>query len=572
MRSVKRILPLTLILGTMLTATAAIPDLAQLQKMIARFKPTELRVDTSQLSPGDRQALAKLIEASRLLNDIFLTQMWSGNHALYAKLQRDTAPLGRGGTPLNRARLDYFWLNKSPWSEIDNHEAFLPDVPPKKVPGANFYPEDMTREEFEAWVKTLSKPEREQAEGFFTVIRRDANHKLHAVPYSQEYRADLEKSAKLLEEAAALTDNATLKTFLSERAAAFRSNNYYESDIAWMDLDAPIDITIGPYETYNDDIFGYKAAFEAYVNVRDEAETAKLKFFADHLQEVENNLPIDPKYRNPKLGASSPIRVVNEIFDAGDAAHAVQTAAYNLPNDERVVTLKGSKRVMLKNVQEAKFHSTLEPIAKRVLTPASQKDLSFDSFFTHILAHELSHGIGPHQITVAGRATSPRQELKELYSAIEEAKADVTGLFMLQHLYDRKLIPSTPATERQLYTTFLASTFRTLRFGLNDAHGKGMALQVNYITDKGGFIAHPDGTFEVNFEKIRPAVRDLDHDLLTIEATGDYAGAKKMLDELGVIRPNMQKALNGLAAIPVDIQPVFVTANQIVPEHARGGN
>jgi len=548
-----------LLLIPMIAATAAIPDLAQLQKMIARFQPTDLRVDLSKLSPGDRQALSKLIEAARLLNDIFLAQMWSGNHALDAKLRRDTTPLGK-------ARFDYFWLNKSPWSEIDDHDAFLPDVPSKKLPGANFYPEDMTREEFESWVKTLSKPEREQAEGFFTMIYRDANRKLHAVPYSQEYRADLEKSAKLLEQAAALTDNSTLKKFLTTRAAAYRSNDYYESDIAWMDLDAPIDITIGPYETYNDDIFGYKAAFEAYVNVRDDAETAKLRFFADHLQEVENNLPIDPKYRNPKLGASSPIRVVNEVFDAGDAAHAVQTAAYNLPNDERVVTLKGSKRVMLKNVQEAKFHSTLEPIAKRVLSPASQKDLSFDLFFTHILAHELSHGIGPHQITVAGRATTPRQEMKELYSAIEEAKADVTGLFMLQHLYDKKLIAGGPDKERQLYTTFLASTFRTLRFGLNDAHGKGMAMQVNYITDKGGFIAHPDGTFEVNFEKIRGAVRDLDHELLTLEATGDYARTKQMLDQLGVIRPNMQKALKGLDGIPVDIHPVFVTAKELAPD------
>lgn len=548
-----------LLLIPMIAATAAIPDLAQLDKMIARFQPTDLRVDISKLSPGDRQALAKLIEASRILNDIFLRQMWSGNEALYAKLQRDHTPLGK-------ARLDYFWLNKSPWSEIDDHAAFLPDVPPKKLPGANFYPEDMTREEFENWVKTLAKPEREQAESFFTVIRRNADHKLYSVPYSQEYRGDLEKSAKLLEEAAGLTDNPTLKKFLTERAKAFRSNDYYESDIAWMDLDSPLDITIGPYETYNDDIFGYKASFESYVNVRDEAETAKLRFFADHLQEVENNLPIDPKYRNPKLGASSPIRVVNEVFDAGDAAHAVQTAAYNLPNDERVITLKGSKRVMLKNVQEAKFHSTLEPIAKRVLTPAGQKDLSFDSFFTHILAHELSHGIGPHQITVNGRATTPRQELKELYSAIEEAKADVTGLFMLQHLYDRKLVPATTATERQLYTTFLASTFRTLRFGLNDAHGKGMAMQVNYITDKGGFIARPDGTFEVDFDKVRGAVRDLDHDLLTIEATGDYTRAKQMLDQLGVIRPNFKKALNGLTGIPVDIQPVFVTANEVAPE------
>ena len=544
----------------MLAATAAIPDLTQLQKMIARFKPTELRVDVSKLSPGDRQALPKLVEAARVLNDVFLTQMWSGNHALYAKLRSDRTPLGK-------ARLDYFWLNKSPWSDIDAHEAFLPDVPPKKLPGANFYPEDMTRQEFEAWVKSLPKAERDQAEGFFTVIHRDANRKLHAVPFNQEYGADLEKSAKLLDEAAALTDNPTLKKFLTSRAAAFRSNDYYDSDIAWMDLDAPIDITIGPYETYNDDIFGYKAAFEVYVNLRDDAETAKLNFFAGHLQEVESNLPIDPKFRNPKLGSQAPIRVVNEIFTAGDGAHGVQTAAYNLPNDERVVTLKGSKRVMLKNVQEAKFHSTLEPIAKQVLSAASQKDLSFDAFFTHILAHELSHGIGPHQITVAGRATTPRQEMKELYSAIEEAKADVTGLFMLQHLYDKKLIEGGTAKERQLYTTFLASSFRTLRFGLNDAHGKGMAMQVNYITEKGGFIAHPDGTFEVNFDKIKDAVRDLDHELLTIEATGDYPRAKHMLDQWGVIRPSMQKALDGLKAIPVDIQPVFVTANEIAPEH-----
>jgi len=545
-----------LLIMPMLAIAANIPDLAQLEKMIARFTPTDLRTDISKLSPGDRRALAKLIEASRVLDDIFLNQLWSGNQALYAKLRRDTTPLGK-------ARLHYFWINKGPWSSLDDGIAFLPDVPEKKLPGANFYPEDMTRSEFESWVRTLPEAERQKAEGFFTVIRRDRIGHLKTVPYSQEYKSDLAKSARLLEEAAGLTENATLKKFLLARGAAFYSNDYYESDLAWMDLDAPIDITIGPYETYNDEIFGYKAAFEAYVNLRDDAETAKLKFFGDHLQEVENNLPIDPKYRNPKLGSQAPIRVVNEVFSAGDGEHGVQTAAYNLPNDERVVTQKGSKRVMLKNVQEAKFHSTLEPIAKRMLTAGSQKDLSFESFFTHILAHELSHGIGPHQITLAGRNSSPRQEMKELYSAIEEAKADVTGLFMLQHLYDRKLIEGGVSAERKLYTTYLASTFRSLRFGLKEAHGKGMALQVNYLTDKGGFIARPDGTFEVDFAKIKSAVRDLDHDLLTLEATGDYAGAKRMLDELGVIRPNMQKALDSLTGIPVDIEPVFVTANQL---------
>src|SRR5579883_52019 len=549
-------LALLLFLIAMLAATQTIPDLAQLDKMIARFAPTELRADVSKLSPGDRKALAKLIDASRVLNDIFLQQLWSGNEALYANVKQDTTPLGK-------ARLHYFWMNKGPWSDLDEHAAFVPGVPSKKPAGANFYPEDMTRAEFESWVKTLSAADRERAESFFTVIRRDANLKLTIVPYSQEYKSDLAKAARLLEEAAGLTGNATLKKFLLARGAAFLSNDYYQSDLAWMDLDAPIDITIGPYETYNDELLGYKAAFEAYVTLRDDEETAKLRFFGDHLQEVENNLPIDPKFRNPKLGSQAPIRVVNEIFSAGDGEHGVQTAAYNLPNDERVITQKGSKRVMLKNVQEAKFHSTLEPIAKRVLPPASQADLNFESFFTHILAHELSHGIGPHQITVNGRNTTLRQELKELYSPMEEAKADVTGLFMLQLLADRKLIPGGPAFERNLYTTFLASTFRTLRFGVKEAHGKGMAMQVNYLTDKGGFVARPDGRFEVNFEKIKSAVRDLDHDLLTIEATGDYAGAKRMLDQLGVIRPEMQKALQGLSDIPVDIEPVFVTAREV---------
>jgi hypothetical protein len=535
----------------MLALTAAeIPDLAQLNKMTARFAPTELRADTSTLSPGDRRALVKLIEASRVLNDIFLNQLWSGNQGMYAKLKRDSSPLGK-------ARLHYFWINKGPWSDLDEHSSFLPGAPLKKLPGANFYPEDMTRAEFESW------PGHEKATGFFTVIRRDAKRQLKAVPYSDEYKSDLAKAARLLEEAAGLTGNATLKKFLLSRGAAFLSNDYYESDLAWMDLDAPIDITIGPYETYTDEVYGYKAAFEAYVNLRDDAETAKLKSFGGHLQEVENNLPIDPQYRNPKLGSQAPIRVVNEVFSAGDGEHGVQTAAYNLPNDERVVTQKGSKRVMLKNVQEAKFHSALEPIAKQVLTAAAQAELSFDSFFTHILAHELSHGIGPHQITIGGRATTPRAELKELYSAIEEAKADVTGLFMLQHLLDQKLIEGGVGASRKMYTTFLASTFRSLRFGLKDAHGKGMAMQVNYLTDKGGFVARPDGRYEVNFDKIKSAVRDLDHDLLTIEAKGDYAGAKRMLDELGAIRPSMQKTLDSLNGIPVDIEPIFVTANDL---------
>jgi hypothetical protein len=531
----------------LLAAAAVMPDLAHLNEMGARFAPVTLKNQEATLSAADRKALAKLVDAAKVLNGLFLEQLWSGNRALYEKLQKDVTPLGK-------ARLHYFWLNKGPWSDLDGHTAFIPGVPDRKPLGANFYPVDMKREEFEAWVKALPPAAKQKAEGFFTVIRRDASRKLTAVPYSQAYAADLAKTAALLREAAALTDNPSLKKYLTLRAEAFTSNDYYASDVAWMDLDAPLDITIGPYETYNDELFGYKAAFEAYVTIRDARETERLKSFSGRLQEVENNLPIDPKYRNPKLGGSAPIRVVNEVIAAGDGAHGVRTAAFNLPNDERVVHEKGSKRVMLKNIQEAKFETNLRPIAARVLPKAAQADLSFEYFFTHILAHELSHGIGPHQIQAGGRATTPRQELKELYSAIEEAKADVTGLFMVAYLFDHGLAHP-PAAERQLYSTFLASAFRSLRFGLTEAHGKGMALQFNYLTDKGGFVANPDGTFAVDFAKIRNAVRDLTHDLLTIEAQGDYAAAKKMLDTLGVVRPAMQRALDGLKGIPTDIDP-----------------
>jgi hypothetical protein len=531
----------------LLAAAAAMPDLTQLTQMSARFAPVKLKVDESGLSAADRKALPKLVEAARVLNFVFMDQLWSGDHALYEKLQKDETPLGK-------ARLHYFWLNKGPWSDLDGHAAFLPGVPERKPPGANFYPEDMTREEFEAWAKTLPEPARQQAEGFFTVIRRGADQKLRAIPYSEAYRGDLLKTARLLREAAALTDNASLKRYLTLRTDAFLSNDYYASDVAWMDLDAPLDITIGPYETYNDELFGYKAGFEAYITIRDDRETDRLKQFSSHLQEVENTLPIDPKYRNPKLGASAPIRVVNEVYAAGDGAHGVRTAAFNLPNDERVIHEKGAKRVMLKNIQEAKFESILKPIAARVLSRPAQADLSFDSFFMHILAHELSHGIGPHQIQVGGRSTTPRQEIKELYSAIEEAKADITGLFMLQYLFDHGMPHSTGA-EHQLYTTFLASAFRSLRFGLTEAHGKGMALQFNYLSDKGAFVANPDGTFAVDFSKVKGAVRDLTHDLMTLEAQGDYAGAKKMLDTLGVVRPAMEHALNALKDIPTDIDP-----------------
>ena len=521
---------------------------------IRRFAPTDLSADTSVLSENDRKALDKLIEAAKLLDPLFLRQVWSGNEALLKKLEADSSPEGR-------ERLHYFMLNKGPWSRNEKNEPFIDGVPHEKPKQAGFYPDDMTRDEFNAWVSGLSEQDKKRATGFFTVIRRGSDGKLKIVPYHEEYREFLEPAAKLLKEAAELTTNASLKTFLTKRADAFMSDDYYASDVAWMDLDSPIDVTIGPYETYEDELFGYKAAFEAFITLRDEAESAKLIKFSGYLQELENNLPIDPRYRNPKLGAASPIRVVDNVFCSGDGNRGVQTAAYNLPNDEQVVKEKGSKRVMLKNVQEAKFKQVLVPISKVVLDPSQQSQIGFDAFFTHILAHELMHGLGPHNIKVGGRDTNVRKELKELYSTIEEAKADITGLWALQYLIDNGSLDR--QLGRDLYTTYLASSFRSVRFGLEEAHGKGQAIQFNYLLDEGGIkLDEAAGTFSIDTAKIKDAVRKLAGEILTIEAEGSYEKAKAMLDKYGLIRPVMQKALDKLGNVPVDIEPNFVLAKK----------
>ena len=460
-----------------------------------------------------------------------------------------------------RARLHYFLLNKGPWSRLDEDQAFIPGAP-AKPPQANFYPAGATKAEVEAWMTSLPDAERRNAAGFFTTIRRGIDGGFIAVPYSTEYQGELAQVSALLREAAALTQQPTLKNYLEKRAAALISNDYYDSDVAWMELDASIEPTIGPYEVYEDEWFNYKAAFEAFITLRDDAETQKLARFSGELQEIENNLPIDAKYRNPSLGALAPIRVVNTVFSSGDANRGVQTAAFNLPNDERVVAEKGSKRVMLKNNQEAKFRTVLQPISTVALSSADQQHVSFDAFFTHILMHELMHGLGPHNITVNGRATTVRQEMKELSSALEEAKADVSGLFALQFLVDRGKLDA--GFNDTMYRTYLASMFRSIRFGINEAHGRGVVVQLNYFLDNGGVTVAGDGTFAVNAERIRQNVIDLTRDIMTMQALGDYAAAQQMIEKLAVIRPPVQAVLDKLRDVPVDIEPRFLTANELL--------
>jgi hypothetical protein len=553
------------IFGSLLVGAAAIvlsapafaetpsPDASRLQALAGRFGLVELAPDVSGLPEPERAALARLVEAARVMDALFLRQVWAGNETLLAALAADPSPLAR-------ARLDNLLLNKGPWSRLDHDAPFLPGVPAKPK-GANFYPEDATKEEVEAWLAALPAAEQPAARGFYTTVRRRADRSLIAVPYSIEYQGELLRVAALLREAAVLTQDATLRSFLEKRAAACLSNDYYASEVAWMELDSALEPTIGPYEVYEDELLNAKAAFEAFIGVRDEAETKKLQALGAHLQDVEDHLPIEKALRNPKLGALAPIRVANLVFAAGDANRGVQTIAFNLPNDERVVAEKGSKRVMLRNVQQAKFDRILVPLARLALPDADAERVSFDAFFTWVLMHELMHGLGPHSITVGGRATTVRAEMKELYSALEEAKADIAGLWALQYLVDKKVLDK--SLERTMYATFLASTFRTIRWGLGESHAKGVAVQLNRLIDRKAVVVQKDGTFAMDLKRMKEEVQDLTRELMTLQGHGDRAGVEALFKEMAVIRPEVQKVLDRAGDVPHDIRLKFVTAEQL---------
>ena len=531
-------------------APAVDKDVSALQQKTARFAVTDLTADITALPANEREALAHMVRAAQVMDALFLEQVWSGNESMLYNLIKDDSAGGK-------ARLHAFVVNKGPWSRLDHNESFVPGAPEKPA-SANFYPAGATKAEVEKWIASLGGAAKAGATGFFTTIRRAPNGGFVAVPYSTEYQGELALAAQHLRAAAAATAQPTLKAFLESRAAAFVSNDYYDSDVKWMELDATIEPTIGPYEVYEDEWFNYKAAFEAFITVKDQTESDKLRKFAGSLQSIEDNLPIDAKYRNPKLGALAPIAVVNTVFSAGDANRGVQTAAFNLPNDERVIREKGSKRVMLKNNQEAKFQKVLVPISKVALASSDHNNIAFEAFFTHILMHELMHGLGPHDISVGGRVTTVRQELKDTYSAIEEAKADISGLFALQFLIDRGELSK--QLEKTIYTTFLASAFRSLRFGIAEAHGRGQAIQLNYLLDKGAFKVNGDGTFAVDTAKIRDAVTALTREIMMLQVEGSYAKAKQMIETLGVLRPEAKAVLDRLSSVPVDIEPRFVTA------------
>ncbi|HSU83839.1 MAG TPA: peptidase [Thermoanaerobaculia bacterium] len=518
---------------------------SDIEKRVAQFAPTPLHADVSGLTAEDRKVLDKIVQAAKLMNEIYLRQAWTGNPAMREQLRSYTGPHAA-------AVREYFDINFGPWDRLAERQPFIGDKPHPK--GAGYYPEDLTKEAFDDWA-AKHPADKDKLTSTVTVIRRTPDGGLAAVPYSKEYAEWLKPAAKLLREAAALTSNASLKRFLTLRADAFESDDYYASDVAWMDLDAPVEVTIGPYETYEDDLFGYKAAFESFVTVNLPKESAALTRYKERLPWLERNLPIPDADKNLHRGTDSPIRVVDTWYSSGDNRAGVQTVAFNLPNDERVREAKGSKKVLLHNMMRAKYDKILIPIAHQVLDPAQVKDVSFDAYFNEVLHHELSHGLGPGSITVNGRKTEVRLELKELFSTLEEAKADVMGVYNILALIDQKEMPA--SLRHSLEPTYVAGLFRSARFGVDEAHGQGVVAQFNYLAKKGALVTDAQGRVRAVSEKFPGAIRDLLHDMLTLQARGDYEGTKKFLDTYGRPTQGLRDAIGRLKAVPVDIKPVY---------------
>jgi Peptidase family M49 len=518
------------------------PDVPQ---RTAKLPRTVIDYDHSLLNDNDRQVVAKLIEASKSIDEIFWRQVSEENPALRDQLLKEKSPA-----------YDYFVMNKGPGDRLKDDEPFIGTK--KKPPGAAFYPEDMTKEAFEKYI-AAHPDKKDELQGLFTVVRRQGGAYV-GTRYSAYYRNLLEPAAARLREAATLTTNASLHRYLTTRADAFLSDNYRESDMAWMDLSGPIEVVIGPYEVYEDNLFNYKASFESFVTVVDAPESAKLAAYAHALPDMERNLPEPQQYKNLNRGTESPIKVVQEIYTAGDARRGVQTAAFNLPNDEFVREKKGSKKVLLKNVMDSKFRQSGQPIALRVLDPSLVKLLTFEAFFNHVLFHELSHGLGPGYITQpGGERVEVRIPLKNLYSTIEECKADVLGIWNLLYAQQRGLVTS--FNDRQLLATYAGLMFRSTRFGVGEAHGRGTAVQWNWLRERGA-IAPAGSKFTVDFTKMRDGVRDLATELLTIEATGDYNRANALLEKYGKETDEMRAVDAMLKDIPVDIWPVFPAAGE----------
>ncbi len=515
--------------------TTETPDdkepISEMQANLNKYVPFTLTADLSGLTDKQKQMIPILIEAGKIMDELFWYEAYGDKEAFLNSIE-------------DEATREFAMINYGPWDRLDNNEPFIDGVGAKPA-GANFYPADMTKEEFNVTEKT-------DKSSLYTFLRRDDNGRLITIPYREMFKAEVEKAADLLRQAADLAENAALKRYLELRADAFLSDEYQPSDLAWMSMkDNVLDVVIGPIETYEDQLFGYKAAHECYVLIKDMDWSERLAKYAEFLPELQEGLPVDNTYKAEKPGTDAELNAYDVVYYAGDCNAGSKTIAINLPNDEEVQLQKGTRRLQLKNAMRAKFDKIMVPISKVLITPEQREHITFDAFFSNTMFHEVAHGLGIKN-TIDGKGTV-RKALKEHASALEEGKADILGLYMIKQLFEKGELEG---DLKDYYVTFMAGIFRSVRFGASSAHGKANMIRFNFFQEYGAFErSEEDDTYSVNFEKLEEAMTALSQEILTLQGDGNYEGVATLVSEKGKIGPQLQADLDRLsdANIPVDI-------------------
>lgn len=514
------------------TKPSAVNLLPEYQNRLDIYKTVTLSADLSHLSSNQKQMLSLLIEASDIIDNLFWQQAFGQNKAAFLASITD-----------EKVR-EFARINYGPWDRLNGDKAFLTNTA-EKSHGAQFYPANMTKAEFE-------QATFEDKNGLYSLVRRNENGQLTTIAFSEAYADEINRIAVILEKASTLADDKEFAAYLNMRAKAIRTDDFQASDFAWMDMkNNPIDIVIGPIETYEDQLFGYRAAFESYVLIKDMSWSEKLAKYAEYLPELQRGLPVSKKYKAEVPGSDADLNAYDVIYYAGHSNAGGKTIAINLPNDEQVQLKKGTRRLQLKNAMRAKFDAIMTPIAETLIVPEQRKNVTFTAFFANTMFHEVAHGLGIKN-TINDKGTV-RQLLKEHASALEEGKADILGLYMVRQLLAKNVI--TEGTLEDYYTTFLTGIFRSVRFGASSAHGKANMVRFNYFAEQGAFTRNEQGLYTVNVEKMTAAIDSLSELILTLQGNGDYQGVDKLVAESGVIKSDLASDLASLetANIPVDI-------------------
>lgn len=504
-----------------------------IQEKVDEFVEVELTADLSHLSENQKEMIGYLLEISQLMDDIFWKQVYGDKEELFASIS-------------DPAVKEFVKINYGPWEMLNNFKPFVEgfgEIPP----GVNYYPKDMTKEEFEAF-------EAEDKTSLYTLVKRDENGDLYTVPYHEAYKEETDKAVELLKKAAALAEDEGFKKYLELRAEALATDEYYESDVAWMEMKTnDIDFVVGPIENYRDALFGYKAAHEAFILIKDQEWSKKLDHFAAFLPQFQKDLPVPAEYKSETPGSDSDLGAYDAVYYAGDCNAGSKTIAINLPNDEKVRLDKGSRKLQLKNSMKAKFDKILVPISDILIDESQRKHIKFDAFFENTMFHEVAHGLGMGS-TIDGSQTV-REALQSYYTSIEEGKADILGLFIVTKLYEMGELSSGEVMDN--FVTFMAGIFRSARFSAASAHGKANMMRFYYFQEKGAFTRNEEtGTYKVDFEKMKVAMNELTEKILIIQGDGDFEAAKAWVEADGKIKETLQKDLDRVnaAGIPRDIR------------------